>query len=62
LIAWNKDLGFWEIKILSKNKTKVNGVSLKKGDRPAMLHPGSVIQIDNTKVYFFPAVCIPSTQ
>jgi pSer/pThr/pTyr-binding forkhead associated (FHA) protein len=59
LISWNKHRGFWEIKILSKNKTKVNGVSLKRGDRPAILHPGSLIQIDNSKFYFFPAVSIP---
>jgi len=62
MISWNKHVGFWEIKILSKNKTKVNVVSLKKGDRPAILHPGSGIQIENTKFFFFPAVNIPSSQ
>jgi hypothetical protein len=55
LISWNKHIGFWEIKILSKNKAIVNGIPLKKGDRPMVLHPCSVIQIENSKFYFFPA-------
>ena len=54
-IYWDKDLCNWYIQNLSKNKTIVNGKSLKKDDPPLLLNPHSAIRIDKIKVYFFPA-------
>ena len=54
-IYWDNDSCNWYIQNLSKNKTIVNGKSLKKDDPPFLLEPLSAIRIDKVKVYFFPA-------
>jgi len=54
-IYWDSDQCCWFIQNLSKNKTIVNGKSLKKDDPPFQLIPQSAIRIDRIKFYFFPA-------